>query len=400
MKKFGFVLIVFALLTICLTGCGVKQEVYQEEFVRARELEVINADLVGQLEAERQKRTEVEASLGEKSALAAELDRKLVDSMEAKEELRRQLERCREDKDRYVEELDSIHISMKGSEVETNKLVESLAKERKAGKERAAEYDKRISELMAQIEKLRERISAIEADRAVLLEEREKLQREKREKVNELSNTYEGLLTSMKSEIEKGQIKISQLQGRLSVNLLNEILFASGSATVKEEGKALLTQLGAALEGATDKALLIEGHTDNQIIHGALANKYPTNWELSTARAVAVVRYLVEEVGVDPLRIAAVGYGDNRPVADNSTEEGRAQNRRIEIKLTPLDPEIAELFKEEAAMTGEDEPPAEAAELTAPAAEITPTEDETAAPADEEGGEPPMEPAQEQGGAQ
>ena len=398
MKKQTYLLIVLTLLLTNLTGCGVKQEVYQEEFVRARELEVINADLGGQLESERQKRAEVETALREKSALSSSLDKKLVDSMEAGQELTRQLERCREDKDRYIEELDSIHIAMKGSEVETNKILESLAKERKAGNDRAVEYEARISELTAQIEKLRERISAIEADRAVLLEEREKLQSEKREKVNELSNTYEGLLTSMKSEIEKGQIKISQLQGRLSVNLLNEILFASGSATVKEEGKALLSQLGSALEGATDKALLIEGHTDNQIIHGALANTYPTNWELSTARAVAVVRYLVETVGVDPLRIAAVGYGDNRPVADNSTEGGRAQNRRNEIKLTPLDPEIAELFNEEPAMAGggEDAPAAEQPEANAPEAESEPeTGDDGVKATEQPGGEPAMEPAAE-----
>ena len=86
------------------------------------------------------------------------------------------------------------------------------------------------------------------------------------------------------------------------------------------------------LKSVTDKAIRIEGHTDNVKIGGVLAQKYPTNWELSAARAVNVTRFLQAQ-GLNPEDLGAVAYGENKPVADNETPEGRAQNRRIEINL-------------------------------------------------------------------
>ncbi len=88
------------------------------------------------------------------------------------------------------------------------------------------------------------------------------------------------------------------------------------------------------LKGVDDRVIRVEGHTDNLIIHGTFAKKYPTNWDLSAARAVNVVRYLQEQ-GIDPMTLSAIAFGEYEPVASNDTEEGRAQNRRIEIVLIP-----------------------------------------------------------------
>lgn len=191
--------------------------------------------------------------------------------------------------------------------------------------------------LQEDLEAARGRIADLETQISVLTEQKERLELEKREKLEEISRTYEGLLEGMKEEVEKGRVTISQLRGKLSVNLLDEILFDSGSTVIKPEGRDVLKRLGELLGNAADKAIVIEGHTDDVPISGELARRFPTNWELSTARAGSVVRYLQESAGIEPERLSAVGFGPYRPVASNDTVDGRARNRRIEVKLVPLE---------------------------------------------------------------
>jgi chemotaxis protein MotB len=106
----------------------------------------------------------------------------------------------------------------------------------------------------------------------------------------------------------------------------------------------VLKKVGAILGEVKDKEIRIEGYTDNVPIGENLRKRFPTNWELSTQRATNVLRFLEEQAGVDGARLSAVGYGPFRPLADNQTPEGRAQNRRIEIVLVPQD--VKEVFKE------------------------------------------------------
>jgi chemotaxis protein MotB len=138
----------------------------------------------------------------------------------------------------------------------------------------------------------------------------------------------------MKTEISKGQVTISELKGKLTVNMVDSILFDSGKAEVKQGGLEVLRKVISILKDVTDKSIRIEGHTDNVQIIGALAKRYPTNWELSSARAINVARYLQEQ-GIDPGLLSAVAYGEWKPVGDNDTQEGKAKNRRIEIILVP-----------------------------------------------------------------
>ena len=152
------------------------------------------------------------------------------------------------------------------------------------------------------------------------------------EKVEKVSATYEGLLEKMKGEIAKGEVTISELKGKLTLNMVDSILFDSGRSEVKAGGAAVLQKVVSILKDVRDKAIRIEGHTDNVQIGGALARQYPTNWELSAARAINVTRTL-EKQGVDAASLAAVAYGETRPIAGNDTPEGRAKNRRIEIVL-------------------------------------------------------------------
>ncbi len=149
--------------------------------------------------------------------------------------------------------------------------------------------------------------------------------------------SYEDLQAGLKSEIAAGEIKITQLQGKLTVNLVDRILFDSGKAEIKDAGRKVLDKVGSILNTVLDKNIRIEGHTDNKPIVGDLLAKYPSNWELSTARATAVARYLQDHAKVDPARLVATGYGEFHPIASNDAAESRALNRRIEIVLVPRD---------------------------------------------------------------
>jgi chemotaxis protein MotB len=115
------------------------------------------------------------------------------------------------------------------------------------------------------------------------------------------------------------------------LNLPQEVLFPLGSSKLAPEGETVLHKVAGSIN-TNEYRVEVQGHTDNLGIHGALAQRYPTNWELAGARAARVVR-LLEEGGVNPNRLTAVSMGAYQPVASNESEEGRALNRRIEIRL-------------------------------------------------------------------
>jgi len=123
--------------------------------------------------------------------------------------------------------------------------------------------------------------------------------------------------------------------GRLRVGLVDKILFDSGAAAVSKRGEEVLARVGAVLATIDDKQIQVSGHTDKTPISGKLASQFPSNWELSTARATNVVRFLSEKANVPPQRLVASGYAEYHPIASNKTAAGRARNRRIEILLTP-----------------------------------------------------------------
>ncbi len=142
-------------------------------------------------------------------------------------------------------------------------------------------------------------------------------------------------MESLKGEIEAGEIQIRRMKDRLSVNLESKVLFDSGKANLKASGIEVLRKVGAQLVKIQDKRIQIEGHTDDDPIGESLRNVYPTNWELSASRALAVVHYLQDQVGVTGDRLSGAGYGEYQPAASNATAKGKAINRRIEIVLLP-----------------------------------------------------------------
>ncbi len=139
------------------------------------------------------------------------------------------------------------------------------------------------------------------------------------------------------TDLVAGQMKVQDASGQSRINLgelPNLLRYDSGEAAIKPESYKVLDQLIEYLHTSGDARLIrVEGHADNVEIGPSLKSRYPTNWELSKARASGVVRYLVEKGGLDSARLSSVGYGDSRPVATNAIEDGRTKNRRVEILL-------------------------------------------------------------------
>jgi chemotaxis protein MotB len=154
------------------------------------------------------------------------------------------------------------------------------------------------------------------------------------QEAEERSKLLDDLQTKFKKMIDAGRLKVTTRHGRIVLQLHNDVLFATGDAEVKPDGKAAITEIASTLRSVSLKRFQVAGHTDSQPITTETKKTYPTNWELSTARAIAVVKLLVTD-GVDPAVLSAAGYGPFDPVASNGSPDGQSKNRRIEITLVP-----------------------------------------------------------------
>ena len=150
---------------------------------------------------------------------------------------------------------------------------------------------------------------------------------------------FQSLAEKLKSMVDAGELKVVVRDGRMVLQLPNDILFDSGKAKLKPSGEKALKKLGAVLAGIKDRHFQVAGHTDNEPIVKAA---YTSNWELSAARAIAVVDLLVAN-GVKPAALSAAGYGEFDPIAPNKTPAGKAKNRRTEITLQPNIDELVAL---------------------------------------------------------
>lgn len=292
-------LLILLLLTV---GC-VSKNSYQQKVNEAELLEEDVARLTATMADLRQERSSLQTDL-------AALNSRLVDVLQQNSRLQRDL------------------------------LVAGAAQERQEGN--LSLHQQRIDALQIQLEDMQQTneylLATIEELNQTL--EKERIAREAR--LAQVRHTYEELVDALEDEIKRGELTISNLEGKLTVNLLNQILFASGDTRLREEGQKVLKNLGDVLNRFPDRALQIAGHTDNVPISPALRERFPSNWELSTARATSVINFLQQEVGLPGNRMIAAGFGEFHPIADNSTPDGRAQNRRIEILLVPFDSELTD----------------------------------------------------------
>jgi len=177
--------------------------------------------------------------------------------------------------------------------------------------------------------------SAIEELRLDLSQTQEVV-RQKERTISELDRTRRQIESSLKEQIAQKDVKIEEIEGMLKVTFVDKILFDSGSTKIKEKGQEVLLTLAESLVADTNNTIVVEGHTDDVEISWPLRERFPSNWELSTARAASVVRFLQEQANIKPERLTATGYSFHRPIAANENEETRSQNRRIEILLIPI----------------------------------------------------------------
>ena len=184
-----------------------------------------------------------------------------------------------------------------------------------------------LTQDVAQLEKTRDLLSTHLREREAQVEE-----------LSKLSSNYEALAKDLEQEVAAGQIQITQLRDGLRLNLAQDILFRSGAATLEPYGVELLSKVSDQLK-KFPQTVEVQGHTDNVPV--SKSSHWGTNWELAAARAASVVR-LFEKQGLDPAHLRAVSYGEHSPVDDNATPEGRARNRRIDIRLKPIGATAAE----------------------------------------------------------
>ncbi len=162
---------------------------------------------------------------------------------------------------------------------------------------------------------------------------RSKILEKKAQEEAERSQKLASDLNEMNSRLKKQSITLERTKDLLRVTFVNSLLFDSGSARLREKGLEALSSVAEFLQKQEDKVIRVEGHTDNRLIRGNLLGRYPSNWELSFARAVSIVKFL-ESKNISPARMSATGYSFYRPVASNDTEKGRTKNRRTDILLS------------------------------------------------------------------
>jgi chemotaxis protein MotB len=225
-------------------------------------------------------------------------------------------------------------------QAEKDQQIGALTKERDSLQQQIREMQSQRTALEKQQASLRGEIATLENQKAQLEAAKVQLEAANRQ----TKSQYDGLVRNLTEEVKKGELQVRQYKNMLTVEVAEQLFFDSGRATLKESGKAVLKKVGEALKGYDDKLIRVVGHTDNVPIAKGLQAQFPSNWELSAARATTVVRYL-ESVGVPPERLLAAGRAEHSPVAPNDDAEGRRKNRRIEITL--MDKSLAQELQEQ-----------------------------------------------------
>jgi len=196
----------------------------------------------------------------------------------------------------------------------------TILKQQKSALEEGQKLRQQLVMSTESVERLKQKIKEVSTDVQKIREQE--------------ANRFSQLKQQFEHELEQKQITISQLKNHMTVvKVTAGILFSSGSATLKPRGQKVLVLIADNLNNHPDRLISIEGHTDN-IPVGELS-PYPSNWELSSARAASAARYLEQKAGVAATRMQVVGHGEHQPTESNGTVKGRAANRRIEIILLP-----------------------------------------------------------------
>jgi len=291
-----------ALLAVVAAGC-VSQSKYDELMGEKVALEKERAQLTGNNEMLKKQLETVEAEKKQVEQQLSKTESELADKQAALKAA--------------SEKLDNTFSQLETTNEELTKKVELL----KFKKKELELTSQQLENASSQLEEKDQQLSKTKAELEAAAQY-----------VKNTQKLYEDLVGELKGELAANEIKIQQMKdGGINLNLSDKILFPSGSASLNQQGISVLKKVSQQLR--EDKyRVLVSGHTDNIPIRGSLTKRYPTNWELAGARATSVVR-LLEQNGVKSNLLTASSYGSTKPVASNDSEEGRALNRRIEIRL-------------------------------------------------------------------
>jgi len=199
----------------------------------------------------------------------------------------------------------------------------------------------KVTDLQGEVAQLKDRRDALLANKRDLATANDALAEKEKARQEELRRMEENM-QQMKSELEgkleEKEAQISRIENTLKIELVDKLLFKSGSAQISRRGARLIARVAPFLKRETDKEIRIVGHTDNLPVSSGLKDRYPSNWELSCARATAILRTLQWGYKIDPRRMSAVGVAQYRPVVirDKNTKKTRRSNRVVEIILSPL----------------------------------------------------------------
>jgi chemotaxis protein MotB len=298
-KRLSFALMI---ALFALVGCVTQEEYDQAMADSARRLYELQQRCGADVAALSTKVAELQAETQRLAAVVEERDKKITDGSVELADLRTKLDDAMALQEQLTRELER-----------AGKGVDQLVAERGSLKQA-------LDDTKARLEELR-KAQAAAAKRAEL---------------------FKKLLLKFKKMIDAGSLSIVLRDGRMVLQLRNDVLFDSGRVDIKKEGKDALAEVARILATLEDRELQVAGHTDNVPIASA---RFPSNWELSAARALAVVHHLIDR-GVKPKLLSAAGYGEHDPVASNDKPEGRARNRRIEIVLMPDITELVQLPEE------------------------------------------------------
>jgi chemotaxis protein MotB len=237
------------------------------------------------------------------------------------DEVMRQLEKERNENDGLRQQFDQLEQEYSG-----------FAEEKGTLEREAAENKIRMDELLAEVQSQTQQIKDLSKGKRVVTKTVTKIQKPDMSWVEGIT---ESLNKSFKGEIEKGSVQIHQTEDRLVIRVTDLLIFEEDDLDISLDGEDTLARLGAILKKAKGRPIMIGGHLDNTPVAPALVPEFPTAWEFTGTRATEVVRFLQEESKISGENLSAVAYGLTRPVASNTTETGRAQNRRMEFTLLP-----------------------------------------------------------------
>jgi len=231
---------------------------------------------------------------------------------------------CGIPKEEHQRALDQAAATLRQSEAAAAKRLAACAKEKADLADRLAALEGEKGKLSGKLAASAQEIDALKRARAA---------------AEQRTRAFRELLAKLRGMIASKALTVKVRKGRLIVQMSDKVLFEAGKSDLKDDGQKALATIAQVLKTIPDRDFLIAGHTDNRPIR---TRRFRSNWELSTARALEVVKFLQGE-GVDPAHLGAAGYSEFDPVGDNGAEEGRAQNRRIEIILMPNISELPEI---------------------------------------------------------